>query len=169
MAAPKSTTKVEVNGTTIVATEVNGAWEFTIEPAELSRLVGVDVEREIARFPEGLRALLKRPFSPEHATLIAAQSVKPFSAAMLAHAMVFNAFMSAAQAVVKPEVPPALSDADERERKRILTELRKHNWHRGETAKALGMPSRTFYQRLKEYGLKDSIPRDTDGRFRRAG
>jgi transcriptional regulator of acetoin/glycerol metabolism len=39
------------------------------------------------------------------------------------------------------------------ERERILTALSSCNWNRVQAAKALGVPRRTFYRRLKEYGI----------------
>ncbi len=39
------------------------------------------------------------------------------------------------------------------ERRRILEALESHGWNRSRAAEALGMPRRTFYRRLKEYGI----------------
>ncbi len=39
------------------------------------------------------------------------------------------------------------------ERRRILEALEAHGWNRSRAAAALGMPRRTFYRRLKEYGI----------------
>jgi transcriptional regulator with GAF, ATPase, and Fis domain len=40
------------------------------------------------------------------------------------------------------------------ERDRILKTLNAHAWNRAKSARALGMPRRTFYRRLKEYGIE---------------
>jgi transcriptional regulator of acetoin/glycerol metabolism len=39
------------------------------------------------------------------------------------------------------------------ERDRILTALTSCNWNRVQAAKMIGIPRRTFYRRLKEYGI----------------
>jgi transcriptional regulator of acetoin/glycerol metabolism len=39
------------------------------------------------------------------------------------------------------------------ERERILTALTASNWNRVAAAKMLGVPRRTFYRRLKEFGI----------------
>ncbi len=49
--------------------------------------------------------------------------------------------------------PRNLAEARENERERILGALAANNWHRGNAAVALGIPRRTFYRRLVEYGL----------------
>ena len=40
------------------------------------------------------------------------------------------------------------------ERERILSALSASNWNRVKAAKLVGMPRRTFYRRLKEYGIQ---------------
>jgi transcriptional regulator of acetoin/glycerol metabolism len=39
------------------------------------------------------------------------------------------------------------------ERERILGALTASNWNRAQAAKMLGVPRRTFYRRLKEFGI----------------
>jgi serine/threonine-protein kinase PknK len=39
------------------------------------------------------------------------------------------------------------------ERERILAALTASNWNRVAAAKMLGVPRRTFYRRLKEFGI----------------
>jgi transcriptional regulator of acetoin/glycerol metabolism len=39
------------------------------------------------------------------------------------------------------------------ERERILGALASANWNRVQAAKLIGLPRRTFYRRLKEFGL----------------
>jgi transcriptional regulator with GAF, ATPase, and Fis domain len=52
------------------------------------------------------------------------------------------------------EAPPAsLEEFKDTEKRRILEALEAHNWNRVRAAKALGMARRTFYRRLKEYGI----------------
>jgi transcriptional regulator with GAF, ATPase, and Fis domain len=41
----------------------------------------------------------------------------------------------------------------QRERQRILSALERHGWNRAKAATALGMPRRTFYRRLAEFGI----------------
>ncbi len=43
--------------------------------------------------------------------------------------------------------------AREQERARILEALEANGWNRSKAARALGIPRRTFYRRLKEYGI----------------
>jgi transcriptional regulator of acetoin/glycerol metabolism len=40
------------------------------------------------------------------------------------------------------------------EKERILGALRASNWNRVKAAHMLGLPRRTFYRRLKEYGIQ---------------
>jgi serine/threonine-protein kinase PknK len=55
--------------------------------------------------------------------------------------------------------PPATSRAESKtehkaaERERILSALTASNWNRAQAAQRLGVPRRTFYRRLKEFGL----------------
>lgn len=46
------------------------------------------------------------------------------------------------------------SDFKDAERERILSMLNAHGWNRARAARALGMPRRTFYRRLKEHGIE---------------
>ena len=45
------------------------------------------------------------------------------------------------------------SEFKDTERERILAALSSCNWNRVQAAKMLGVPRRTFYRRLKEYGI----------------
>jgi serine/threonine-protein kinase PknK len=52
------------------------------------------------------------------------------------------------------ELPPSdLRAFKQRERQRILEALERHAWNRAKAASALGMPRRTFYRRLSEFGI----------------
>lgn len=42
----------------------------------------------------------------------------------------------------------------DRERNEILGALTKHDWNKVRAANELGMPRRTFYRRLKDYGIE---------------
>ena len=58
-----------------------------------------------------------------------------------------------------PEVPKArpkgtLSEHQRDERARIVAALEQCAWNRAHAARIIGMPRRTFYRRLKEYGLQ---------------
>jgi PAS domain S-box-containing protein len=48
-----------------------------------------------------------------------------------------------------------LSGSNSQEGKKILTALNAHNWHRIETARALGMDRSTLWRKMKKYGLMD--------------
>jgi DNA-binding NtrC family response regulator len=50
--------------------------------------------------------------------------------------------------------PASLDAAKEEERQRILDALDKTNWNRAKAANLVGMPRRTFYRRLKKYGIQ---------------
>ena len=64
---------------------------------------------------------------------------------------------------MRPSVPrswgPAARGAGSRaeykdaERERILSALTASNWNRVQAAKLIGIPRRTFYRRLKEFGI----------------
>ena len=45
------------------------------------------------------------------------------------------------------------SEFEDAERVRILNALNAHDWNRARAARALGMPRRTFYRRLKKHGI----------------
>ncbi|MEM9187849.1 MAG: sigma 54-interacting transcriptional regulator [Myxococcota bacterium] len=49
--------------------------------------------------------------------------------------------------------PQTYGDFKADEKQRILAALEEHNWNRVQAAKALEMPRRTFYRRLKEYDI----------------
>jgi serine/threonine-protein kinase PknK len=52
------------------------------------------------------------------------------------------------------ERPASLNAAKEQERQRILDALTGCNWNRAKAAELIGMPRRTFYRRLKKYGIQ---------------
>jgi len=45
-------------------------------------------------------------------------------------------------------------DRRDEEKKRIIDSLEQTNWNRSKAAEVLGMPRRTFYRRLKDYGIQ---------------
>jgi transcriptional regulator with GAF, ATPase, and Fis domain len=49
--------------------------------------------------------------------------------------------------------PQSFDDFQKDEKQRILEALEAHNWNRVRAAKALGIPRRTFYRRLKQYDI----------------
>ena len=51
-------------------------------------------------------------------------------------------------------VPASLDAAKEQEKERILEALTACNWNRAKAASLVGMPRRTFYRRLKKYGIQ---------------
>ena len=51
-------------------------------------------------------------------------------------------------------VPSSLDDAKKQEKERILEALTQSNWNRAKAAQIIGMPRRTFYRRLKKYGIQ---------------
>lgn len=55
----------------------------------------------------------------------------------------------------QPASPPAqtFDDFKQSEKQRILAALEAHDWNRARAARALGIPRRTFYRRLKEHGI----------------
>jgi len=55
----------------------------------------------------------------------------------------------------KPREPVAQSPGEfkDEEKRQILEALTACNWNRVQAAKQLGLPRRTFYRRLKEYGI----------------
>ncbi|MBI4704217.1 MAG: sigma 54-interacting transcriptional regulator [Deltaproteobacteria bacterium] len=58
-----------------------------------------------------------------------------------------------APAAVSPH-PTTLGAQKEHERERMLEALAACNWNRAKAAAAIGMPRRTFYRRLKEFGIQ---------------
>ncbi len=50
--------------------------------------------------------------------------------------------------------PSSLDAAKEQEKERILEALTSCNWNRAKAAQICGMPRRTFYRRLKKYGIQ---------------
>jgi transcriptional regulator with GAF, ATPase, and Fis domain len=53
-----------------------------------------------------------------------------------------------------PAVPTSLEQHKNHEKDRILAALASANWNRVKAAELIGMPRRTFYRRLKEYGIQ---------------
>ncbi|MBW2461771.1 MAG: sigma 54-interacting transcriptional regulator [Deltaproteobacteria bacterium] len=61
---------------------------------------------------------------------------------------------AAAEHAEAPRPPPqSYDDFQKGEKQRILEALEGHNWNRVQAAKALGIPRRTFYRRLKQYDI----------------
>jgi len=54
-----------------------------------------------------------------------------------------------------PEKQKRLPTSDNQECKEILAALNEHNWHRIQTATALGMDRTTLWRKMKKYGLMD--------------
>jgi transcriptional regulator of acetoin/glycerol metabolism len=52
-----------------------------------------------------------------------------------------------------PPRPRNKTEFKDSERDRILNALSSCNWNRVQAAKLIGIPRRTFYRRLKEYGI----------------
>jgi transcriptional regulator with GAF, ATPase, and Fis domain len=52
-----------------------------------------------------------------------------------------------------PEPPVTEEDRRSREKQQILEALEACNWNKSKAARELGMPRRTFYRRLKDYGV----------------
>jgi transcriptional regulator of acetoin/glycerol metabolism len=56
----------------------------------------------------------------------------------------------------RPATPPGnLKAHKDTEKDRILRALEKCGWNRLQAAKACGIPRRTFYRRLREYGIQE--------------
>jgi serine/threonine-protein kinase PknK len=53
-----------------------------------------------------------------------------------------------------PVAPASFAEHKNDERERIVAALASANWNRVKAAEIVGMPRRTFYRRLKEYGLQ---------------
>ena len=53
------------------------------------------------------------------------------------------------------DAPASIQDFKSEERKRILAALNVHDWNKTQAARALGMPRRTLYRRLKEHSITD--------------
>ncbi len=64
-----------------------------------------------------------------------------------------TAMVDATTPEVATQVPSDLRGFKQRERQRILDALERHGWNRVKAATALGMPRRTFYRRLSEFGI----------------
>ncbi|MFH1437520.1 MAG: sigma 54-interacting transcriptional regulator [Pseudomonadota bacterium] len=48
---------------------------------------------------------------------------------------------------------PALAAGEEKEKKKIIEILKKYQWNKSKAAEILAIPRRTFYRKLKKYGL----------------
>ena len=48
---------------------------------------------------------------------------------------------------------PALAAGEEKEKEKIIETLKKYQWNKSKAAEILGIPRRTFYRKLKKYGL----------------
>jgi transcriptional regulator of acetoin/glycerol metabolism len=60
-----------------------------------------------------------------------------------------------ASSLPTPELPEDLGAFKAREKAKILDALERHAWNRAKAAHELGMPRRTFYRRLTEFGILD--------------
>ncbi|HEU4408296.1 MAG TPA: sigma 54-interacting transcriptional regulator [Polyangiaceae bacterium] len=61
---------------------------------------------------------------------------------------------TAAAAAAPPADATSSAERRNEEKQRILEALQHHNWNRVRAAQALRMPRRTFYRRLKDYGIQ---------------
>ena len=61
---------------------------------------------------------------------------------------------AAARAEARPPLETSLDEHRAAERERMLGALTQANWNRVRAAQLVGMPRRTFYRRLKEYGIQ---------------
>jgi transcriptional regulator with PAS, ATPase and Fis domain len=53
----------------------------------------------------------------------------------------------------KPKILRRIMNSDDKERDEILATLNEHNWHRIQTALALGMDRTTLWRKMKKYGF----------------
>ena len=53
-----------------------------------------------------------------------------------------------------PAKPTLEEQVDEFERRVIEESLRRHNYHRGETARELGISRVTLYNKIRRYGIE---------------
>jgi transcriptional regulator of acetoin/glycerol metabolism len=53
----------------------------------------------------------------------------------------------------RPGAVQSMTDFKDTERERILSALSACNWNRVQASKMIGVPRRTFYRRLKQYGI----------------
>lgn len=83
-------------------------------------------------------------------------------AELLAEVRALREQLQALRAPGVAAVPPAHAapiaetseQLSEREKREILAALTKHNWNKLRASQELGIPRRTFYRRLKEYGIE---------------
>ena len=69
--------------------------------------------------------------------------------------IVASAMPPAPEAIEPAEVPvKSRAEYQDAEKVRILAALEDHGWNRARAAKALGIPRRTFYRRLQQYGIQ---------------
>ena len=61
---------------------------------------------------------------------------------------------AAAEEAVAAPLETSLDAHRAGERERILEALARCNWNRVKAAQVVGLPRRTFYRRLKEYGIQ---------------
>jgi transcriptional regulator of acetoin/glycerol metabolism len=59
-------------------------------------------------------------------------------------------------------LPQSLDDHRSLERTKILAALEANGWNRARAARALGVPRRTFYRRLREYKILTSDVEDEE-------
>lgn len=68
--------------------------------------------------------------------------------------------VAASTAPARPTgLPATLEERRQREHTDLLETLNATGWNRLEAAKRLGMPRRTFYRRMREYGIQDGDSR----------
>ncbi len=69
--------------------------------------------------------------------------------------IVASAMPPTPEAIDPAEVPvKSRAEYQDAEKVRILAALEDHGWNRARAAKALGIPRRTFYRRLQQYGIQ---------------
>jgi transcriptional regulator of acetoin/glycerol metabolism len=66
----------------------------------------------------------------------------------------FRSSSDRSPSVLRPPKKSTTSQHRRDERERIIEALRSCNWNRVKAAEVAGIPRRTFYRRLREYGIQ---------------
>lgn len=110
----------------------------------------ISMNQDLQQLKADVAQLKGEPVVATPATMVAPQ---PSTTTSMPRALENKSSESDYEEVFAEEIPAMSNNLKEHERQIIQSTLKKNGGNREKTAEELGMPKRTFYRRLKQYGL----------------
>lgn len=110
----------------------------------------ISMNQDLQKLKADVAQLKGEPVVTAPTTMVASQ---PSTSSAMPRALESKNNESEYEEVIAEEIPAMSNNLKEHERQLIQSTLKKNGGNREKTAEELGMPKRTFYRRLKQYGL----------------